>query len=78
MSIVGIEALDFGVEDLEVGKRFVTDFGLSQVSDTAFETLNGARLNLAPIDDPAGPGAGKTAPEPARPSAGFSSSSCTG
>ncbi|MCE8023918.1 MULTISPECIES: VOC family protein [Halomonadaceae] len=55
MSIVGIEALDFGVEDLEVGKRFVTDFGLSQVSDTAFETLNGARLNLAPIDDPALP-----------------------
>lgn len=52
MSIVGIEALEFGVEDLEVGKRFVADFGLSAVDETTFETLNGARLSLAPLDDP--------------------------
>ncbi len=55
MSIVGIEALEFGVEDLEVGKRFVADFGLSPVDETTFETLNGARLSLAPVDDPALP-----------------------
>lgn len=55
MSIVGIEALEFGVEDLEVGKRFVADFGLAAVDETTFETLNGARLSLAPVDDPALP-----------------------
>jgi len=52
MSIVGIEALEFGVEDLAVSKRFLADFGLSPVDETTFETLNGARLSFAPLDDP--------------------------
>lgn len=52
MSIVGIEELAFGVEDLAVSKRFLADFGLSPVDETTFETLNGARLSLTPLDDP--------------------------
>lgn len=58
MSIVGIEELEFGVEDTEKGKRFAADFGLrprqqdgdQAVSDT-FEALNGARLRVRAVDD---------------------------
>lgn len=56
MSIVGIEALEFGAENVEAGKRFVEDFGLAPVGDdggaASFETLNGARLVVYSIDDP--------------------------
>ncbi|MBB3141386.1 VOC family protein [Halomonas organivorans] len=61
MSIVGIEALEFGAEDVEAGKQFVEDFGLAPVDGEAgaatFETLNGARLAVRSIDDPALPAA---------------------
>ncbi|MBB3230538.1 VOC family protein [Halomonas stenophila] len=59
MSIVGIEALEFGAEDVEAGKQFVEDFGLAPVDGedgaASFETLNGARLVVRPVDDPALP-----------------------
>ncbi|MGQ0335960.1 VOC family protein [Halomonas elongata] len=56
MSIVGIEALEFGAEDIETGKRFAEDFGLTCIEEGAegatFEALNGARLAVRGIDDP--------------------------
>ncbi|ATJ81069.1 VOC family protein [Halomonas beimenensis] len=59
MSIVGIEELEFGAEDVAAGKRFAEDFGLTRVDEddrgTTFEALNGARLVIRAIDDPALP-----------------------
>lgn len=65
--IVGIEELEFGVEDVERGKRFAADFGLTArpregdgCSGYAFEALNGARLRVSPLDAPALPAAIET------------------
>ncbi|GGX45201.1 VOC family protein [Saccharospirillum salsuginis] len=59
MSIVGIEALEFGAEDLDAGKRFARDFGLSPVreddSQAVFAAQNGAELRIRRIDDPSLP-----------------------
>ncbi|MDR5866424.1 VOC family protein [Halomonas koreensis] len=59
MSIVGIEELEFGAEDVAAGKRFAEDFGLTKVDEddrgATFEALNGARLVVRAIDDPALP-----------------------
>ncbi|MDT8893462.1 VOC family protein [Halomonas sp. I1] len=59
MSIVGIEALEFGAEDIETGKRFAEDFGLASIEEEAesatFEALNGGQLVIRGIDDPALP-----------------------
>ena len=61
MSISGIDRVTFGVEDLDLCRRFFTDFGLKLVrSDDAgadFETLNGCELHLRRIDDPSLPAA---------------------
>lgn len=62
MSIVGIEELEFGVEDLDAAKRFLEDFGLSAAGSDAqgrdvFETLDGARLSVAGVDHPSLPAA---------------------
>ncbi len=62
MSIVGIEALEFGAEDVEAGKRFAADFGLTPLQQAGdahpsatFEALNGARLSVRGVDDPSLP-----------------------
>lgn len=53
MSIVSIEAMEFGVEDLDQSKRFAHDFGLhpvkEQTDQAIYRTLNGAQLRIYPL-----------------------------
>lgn len=64
MNIVGIEELEFGVANVEEGKRFAADFGLTALpangddhACAVFTALNGARLSVRPIDAPELPAA---------------------
>lgn len=56
MSVLGIDEVTYGVEDLATCARFFTDWGLTQVSEhddeVIFETLNGCRVVLAAHDKP--------------------------
>ena len=52
MSIVGIDAITYGVEDVELCRRFFADWGLKEVAPGRFETLNGCEVNVLPKDDP--------------------------
>lgn len=56
MSVLGIDEITFGVEDLETCARFYTDWGLELKSQddkrAVFETLNGCRVICADINDP--------------------------
>ncbi|MGH8670063.1 MAG: VOC family protein [Burkholderiales bacterium] len=56
MSITGIDAITYGVEDLELCRRFFTDWGLKP-KENDFETLNGCEVKLRHKDDPGLPGA---------------------
>lgn len=53
--INGIDAITYGVEDIELCRRFFTDWGLKERSPGRFETLNGCEVNLLPKDDPSLP-----------------------
>lgn len=62
MAILGVESLVFGVEDLQLCRRFWSDFGLSEVSAApdriVFETAEGTTVVLRPqtsADLPAAP-----------------------
>lgn len=61
MSIVGIEAFEFGIEDMPLACRFLSDFGLRAEQESSsfsvFRTLNGARVELRPLDAPELPAA---------------------
>ena len=61
MSVLGIDEVTYGVEDLDTCVRFFSDWGLTQVSaqsdEVVFETLNGCRVVLADLNKP-GPAAG--------------------
>lgn len=47
MSVIGIEKLEFGVDDLAYSAKFMTDFGLqSDASGRRFTTLSGASVEL--------------------------------
>ncbi len=52
MSIIGIEKMEFGVEDLPACEKFMSDFGLTRLTPSEitnlpeFETLSGARVVL--------------------------------
>ena len=54
MSVLGIDEVTYGVEDLDTSARFFSDWGLSKVSEqpdeVIFETLNGCRVVLADIN----------------------------
>jgi len=56
MSVLGIDEVTYGVEDLATCARFFSDWGLSKVSEQAdevvFETLNGCRVVLADLNKP--------------------------
>ncbi|MEW5248387.1 VOC family protein [Microbulbifer sp. 2201CG32-9] len=57
MCIIGIEELEFGVQDIEAAARFADDFGLARAADCngqfpAFETLDGARILLRDLNAP--------------------------
>ena len=52
--ITGIDSITYGVEDVELCRRFVTDWGLRPVGGD-FETLNGCEVKIRPKDDPSLP-----------------------
>jgi len=55
MAIRCLDSVIYGVDDLDVARRFWTDFGLAPVADAAdalvFETAEGARVVVKPADD---------------------------
>ena len=53
MSVIGIEKMEFGVEDVAACTRFFKDFGLHACADnpTYFTTLSGAGINVSALDD---------------------------
>ena len=55
MSILGIDAITYGVEDLELCRRFFIDWGLREAAPGRFQTLNGCEVNVLSKDDPALP-----------------------
>ncbi len=63
MSVIGIEKLEFGVEDLPTCEKFMQDFGLQPATQhwgepqREFTTLSGARVVLHPIQSAALPAA---------------------
>ncbi|AMO74290.1 VOC family protein [Pseudomonas citronellolis] len=56
MSVLGIDEITYGVEDLPRCRRFFEDWGLDLVDERAdqavFETLNGCRVVVAALDKP--------------------------
>lgn len=54
MSITGIDSITYGVEDLELCRRFFADWGL-RARGSDFETLNGCEVKLRHKDDPSLP-----------------------
>ena len=56
MALNGIDAVVFGVTDMAEARRFLDDWGLSQVSATddriVYTTLDGAEVVVRPIDAP--------------------------
>ncbi|WP_087688706.1 VOC family protein [Pandoraea sp. PE-S2R-1] len=66
MTILGIEQITYGVTDLDTCRRFLADWGLTEVSaDTdgvRFETLNGGRVLAVRHDDPSLPPAMEEGP----------------
>lgn len=70
MTIVGLDTVIYGVEDMALGRRFFTDWGLAKTSankrETVFETAQGTQVVLRPYDAPDLPpavGSGPTARE---------------
>jgi catechol 2,3-dioxygenase-like lactoylglutathione lyase family enzyme len=66
MTILGIEQIIYGVDDLDICQRFMSDWGLELKSHGAshadFETLNGARVLLRLASDTSLPPAFETGP----------------
>ena len=54
MSITGIDSITYGVEDVELCRRFFTDWGLKPQGKD-FETLNGCEVKIRHKDDPSLP-----------------------
>lgn len=53
MSVIGIEKLEFGVDNLTHCAKFMRDFGLKDDADgRCFTTLSGASVELNPIESP--------------------------
>ncbi|EJD6080322.1 VOC family protein [Providencia rettgeri] len=62
MSLIGIEKLEFGVEDIPNCQKFLHDFGLqvTAVNPSLFSTLSGAKIQLFDHQDPTLPPAFET------------------
>jgi len=56
MSVLGIDQITYGADDLPACRRFFLDWGLSLVAEAGdelvFETLNGCKVVVAAIDKP--------------------------
>ncbi len=62
MSVIGIEKLEFGVDDVAHSAKFMADFGLKDdASGRRFTTLSGASVELNSQDAPTLPDALKQA-----------------
>jgi catechol 2,3-dioxygenase-like lactoylglutathione lyase family enzyme len=59
VSIVGIDSITYGVEDVELCRRFFADWGLCPKGND-FETLNGCEVRIRHKDDPGLPPAMET------------------
>ena len=66
MSILGIDQITYGADDLPTCRRFFLDWGLTLVDEAddelVFESLNGCRVLVAPIDRPGLPPAIEAGP----------------
>jgi len=66
MSILGIDRITYGVDDLATCRRFFLDWGLRLVREDAagldFESLNGCEVHVRGSDDPALPAAIESGP----------------
>jgi catechol 2,3-dioxygenase-like lactoylglutathione lyase family enzyme len=66
MSILGIDRITYGVEDVAKCRRFFLDWGLKLVRETAdgldFETLNGCEVQVRNVNDPTLPPAMESGP----------------
>jgi len=62
----GIQQIIYGVEDMDTCRRFLADWGLKLISETAnsatYETLDGSEVIIAPIDHPSLPAAIEAGP----------------
>ena len=52
MSITGIDSITYGVEDVELCRRFFADWGLAEIAPGDFETLNGCEVKIRHKDAP--------------------------
>lgn len=56
MSVLGIDQITYGTDDLELSRRFFQDWGLTLAHESAdelvFECLNGCRVVVAAMDKP--------------------------
>ena len=66
MSVLGIDEITYGADDLAASRKFFTDWGLCLVDESAkrlvFETLNGCRVVVASADHPSLPPAMEPGP----------------
>ncbi|WP_414441419.1 VOC family protein [Burkholderia sp. 22PA0106] len=66
MTILGIEQITYGVDDLDTCRRFFSDWGMREVAHDAgrgrFETLNGCTVLAVKADDPSLPPAFEAGP----------------
>lgn len=53
MSITGVDGIVYGVEDMALCRRFFVDWGLKEVAEGHFETLDGTEVILKPKNDAA-------------------------
>lgn len=53
--IVGIDSITYGVQDVELCRRFFRDWGLKELAPGDFETLNGGEVHVRRLEDPALP-----------------------
>lgn len=61
MRIIGPDELVFGVDNIEVCRAFLTDYGLNDAGDGRFEALDKTALTIRSVDDPDLPAPLKTA-----------------
>jgi catechol 2,3-dioxygenase-like lactoylglutathione lyase family enzyme len=52
MPITGVDGIVYGVEDMASCRRFFADWGLQEVAEGHFETLDGTEVIVRPKDDP--------------------------
>jgi catechol 2,3-dioxygenase-like lactoylglutathione lyase family enzyme len=52
MKIIGLDALVFGVEDLDACRQYLLDYGLAEAKPGRFEALDGTAIIIAHKDDP--------------------------